>query len=74
MYDNLRELANDQLLEIEELRARLKAIEEENGTLNRIIEVQQNTIKIYGQIFQLQESELERLRHDSELQDYQQKV
>ena len=64
-YDTLKDKAKDMALEIEELRAKINSLEEENMCLNNIVNIQQSTIDIYAQIFKLQEEELERLRHDS---------
>ena len=61
-YDSLRELANDQALEIESLRRKVKSLEEEVSQLRQIIDQQQETANTYGKIFQLQEAELKRLR------------
>ena len=61
-YDSLRELANDQALEIESLRKKVKSLEEEVSQLRQIINQQQETANTYGKIFQLQEAELKRLR------------
>lgn len=61
-YDSLRELANDQALEIESLRRKVKSLEEEVTQLRQIINQQQETANTYGKIFQLQEAELKRLR------------
>ena len=61
-YDSLRELANDQALEIESLMRKVKSLEEEVSQLRQIIDQQQETANTYGKIFQLQEAELKRLR------------
>ena len=61
-YDSLRELANDQALEIESLMSKVKSLEEEVSQLRQIINQQQETANTYGKIFQLQEAELKRLR------------
>ncbi len=61
-YDSLRELANDQALEIESLRRNVKSLEGEVSQLRQIINQQQETVNTYGKIFQLQEAELKRLR------------
>lgn len=61
-YDSLRELANDQALEIESLMRKIKSLEEEVSQLRQIINQQQETVNTYGKIFQLQEAELKRLR------------
>lgn len=61
-YDSLRELANDQALEIESLMRKVKSLEEEVSQLRQIINQQQETANTYGKIFQLQEAELKRLR------------
>ena len=61
-YDSLRELANDQALEIESLMRKVKSLEEEVSQLRQIINQQQETVNTYGKIFQLQEAELKRLR------------
>ena len=63
-YDSLRELANDQALEIESLRRKVKSLEEEVSQLRQIINQQQETANTYGKIFQLQEAELKKLRGD----------
>ena len=64
-YDSLRELANDQALEIESLRRKVKSLEEEVSQLRQIINQQQETANTYGKIFQLQEAELKRLRGEN---------
>lgn len=61
-YDSLRELANDQALEIESLMRKVKSLEEEVSQLRQIINQQQETANTYGKIFQLQEAELKKLR------------
>ena len=61
-YDSLRELANDQALEIESLMRKVKSLEEEVSQLRQIINQQQETVNTYGKIFQLQEAELKKLR------------
>ena len=61
-YDSLRELANDQALEIESLMSKVKSLEEEVSQLRQIINQQQETANTYGKIFQLQEAELKKLR------------
>ena len=64
-YDSFRELANDQALEIESLRRKVKSLEEEVSQLRQIINQQQETANTYGKIFQLQEAELKRLRGET---------
>lgn len=61
-YDSLRELANDQALEIAEKGEKIKSLEEEVSQLRQIVNQQQETINTYGKIFQLQEAELSKLR------------
>lgn len=61
-YDSLRELANDQALEIAEKGEKIKSLEEEVSQLRQIVNQQQETINTYGKIFQLQEEELSKLR------------
>lgn len=53
---------------------RIKELEDKVSNLERIIDSQQRTIDKYQQIFKLQEAQIERLQHDSKLQDNQQKV
>ena len=65
-YDSLRELANDQALEIESLMRKVKSLEEEVSQLRQIINQQQETANTYGKIFQLQEAELKRLRGEEQ--------
>lgn len=67
MYDTLRDKANDMALEIEGLRAKVNDLEEENMCLKNIVDIQQSTIDIYGQIFKLQDEQIERLSNDSKL-------
>lgn len=71
-YDSLRELANDQALEIESLIRKIKSLEEEVSQLRQIINQQQETANTYGKIFQLQEAELKRLRGENNDRLYQQ--
>ena len=53
---------------------RIKELEDKVSNLERIIDSQHRTIDKYQQIFKLQEAQIERLQHDSKLQDNQQKV
>lgn len=61
-YDSLREVANDQALEIAEKAEKIKSLEEEVSQLRQIVNQQQETINTYGKVFQLQEAELSKLR------------
>jgi len=53
---------------------KIDALEEEVSHLRQIVSQQQETINTYGQIFKLQEAELERIRNDNKLQDNQQNM
>lgn len=52
----------------------IEALKTENKVLENIINSQKRTIESYQQIFRLQEAEIERLRHDNQLQNNKQKV